>query len=138
MPILDKLIAFVSELINEFSGLTDGQKETILAVGAFIAVLPTLIKGLSGAAKAVEIVSKVISTLASGPIGLLIIAAAALVVAIAQNGDEIQAALQKVDDFLQGIFAKDWTEVFGPILGSVLNDFLSRVKEIWDGIKKRS
>ena len=59
----------------------------------------------------------------------------ALVALIATKGDEIQAILQKVDDFLQGIFAKDWTEIFGPVLGNILNGFFANVKNIWDSIK---
>ena len=55
---------------------------------------------------------------------------------IATKGDEIQAILQKVDDFLQGIFLMDWTQVFGPGLGDVLNAFFVNVKSIWDAVKR--
>lgn len=61
---------------------------------------------------------------------------AALITAIAFFGDDIQNILQGVDDFLQQIFVKDWTQVFGPILGGLLNEFLNRVKNVWDGIKQ--
>lgn len=63
-------------------------------------------------------------------------AVVALVVLIATKGDEIQAILQKVDDFLQGIFLMDWTQVFGPGLGDVLNAFFANVKNIWDAVKR--
>ena len=33
------------------------------------------------------------------------------------------------------IFAKDWTDIFGPVLGGILNTFSDQVKIIWDGIK---
>lgn len=38
------------------------------------------------------------------------------------------------DNFLQGVFTIDWTKQFG-ILGDVLNAFMARVKDIWNGIK---
>ena len=43
---------------------------------------------------------------------------------------------KKFDDWLQGVFAKDWGEVFGPVLGGILNGFLDTVKGIWDGLKQ--
>lgn len=136
MPMLEELIEFVSGLVEKFSGLTDEQKEVALAAAALIAVLPVLLKALSGVATGVETVSKVVSFLAANPIALLIAAIVALVALIATKGDEIQAILQKIDDFLQGVFAKDWTEVFGPVIGTVLNTFFANVKNIWDGVKK--
>jgi phage-related protein len=67
---------------------------------------------------------------------LLIGAIVGMVALFATKGDEIQEKLQQVDDFLQGVFAKDWTEVFGPILGGALNDFFELCKGIWDSLKK--
>lgn len=69
-------------------------------------------------------------------IPLLIAGVALLVLTIVKYGDEIKAKLQQVDDYLQNVFAKDWTEVFGPVLGSVLNKFFGLVKAVLDDIKK--
>ncbi len=72
----------------------------------------------------------------SNPIALVVGAVVAAVAMIALKGDEIQAVLQKVDDFLQNIFAMDWREIFGPVLGEILNAFFKNVKDIWDSIKR--
>lgn len=72
----------------------------------------------------------------TSPIGIVIAAIVALVAVVATKGDEIQALLQKVDDFLQNIFAKNWADVFGPVLGGILNGFFTNVKNIWDSIKR--
>ena len=72
----------------------------------------------------------------SNPIAVIVAAVAAAVIAIGTKGDELQALLQKFDDWLQGVFAKDWSEVFGPVLGGILNGFLDTVKGIWDGLKQ--
>ena len=37
---------------------------------------------------------------------------------------------------MQGIFVTDWTTVFGPVLGDILNGFFANVKNIWDSIKQ--
>ena len=87
------------------------------------------------AATVVTNFGKVIGLLTS-PITLVILAIGALVALIATKGDEIQAILQEVDDYLQNIFAINWTKIFGPVLGGVLNGFLASVKSIWDSVKR--
>lgn len=100
------------------------------AVSTLTTILPAVSSGLSG------IFGAVTSFVAANPIVLIIAAIVALVALIATKGDEIQALLQKLDDWLQGVFARDWTEVFGPVLGGILNGFFANVKAVWDSIKQ--
>ena len=100
------------------------------AVSMLIKILPAVSGGLS------SIFGAVTSFVAANPIVLIIAAIVALVALIATKGDEIQALLQKLDDWLQGVFARDWTEVFGPVLGGILNGFFANVKAVWDSIKQ--
>ena len=100
------------------------------AVSMLTKFLPAASSGLSG------IFGAVTSFVAANPIVLIIAAIVALVTLIATKGDEIQALLQKLDDWLQGVFARDWTEVFGPVLGGILNGFFANVKAVWDSIKQ--
>ena len=46
----------------------------------------------------------------------------------------VQSIFAGVNDFLQNIFAKDWTEQFGAF-GNVLNAFFANVENIWNAIK---
>ena len=94
--------------------------------GAVIAALGAIKTALSSA----------IAWIIANPMALIIAGIVALVVLIAIKGDEIKKLLEKLDAWLQGVFAKDWTEVFGPILGGILNGFFDFIKEIWDAIKK--
>ena len=71
----------------------------------------------------------------TSPIGIVTVAIIALVTLIVLKGEEIKMVLQSVDEFLQGIFVTDWTNVFGPILGGVLNGFFVTIKSIWESIK---
>lgn len=89
-------------------------------------VLPAVSKAFSGMA----------TFIVSNPIAAIVAAVAAAIIAIGVKGDELQALLQKFNDWLQGVFAKDWSEVFGPVLGGILNGFLDTVKGIWDGLKQ--
>ena len=97
---------------------------------AFFVLTSTTLPGLGQA------FSSVASFIVSNPIAAIVAAVVALVATIALKGDEIQALLQKVDDWLQGVFAKDWTEVFGPVLGGALNIFVDYIKDTWDSIKR--
>lgn len=48
---------------------------------------------------------------------------------------KVTEIFQKFNDWLSGIFAKDWTEQFG-IFGNVINGFMQNVQNIWESIKK--
>lgn len=152
-PILDSLSEGIGRFTEWFSGLDEETQNTIVTIGLLVAaaapVLMIIGNMVGGIGNLLVILSKigpivtgvgnvfssVFGFIAANPIVLLIAAIIGLVVLIAAKGDEIQAILQKVDDFMQNIFAKDWTEVFGPVLGNVLNGFFANLKNIWDSAK---
>lgn len=142
MPLFEKVVAGISSIIEWVGQLDETQINTILTIlavvaaisplasliakiSSFIAYLPTLITTLGTA----------MSWLAANPIVLIIAAIVGLVALIATKGDEIQALLNKLDAWLQGVFATDWTTIFGPVLGGVLNGFFDIVKGVWDSVK---
>lgn len=145
-PIVTRLTEMVVQALEWFNSLDSGTQMMILGTIAIVAALGPVMVAFSGVSSCITGVinilpvlqntfSSVLGFIAANPIVLLIAAIVGLVALIAIKGDEIQAALQKVDDFLQGVFARDWTEVFGPVLGGILNDFFAVVKGIWDSIK---
>lgn len=154
LPLVTMVTEKAAELIEWFNGLSDGAQTTIVVILSLVAAISPVagaISNVTGAISAVtgnldklvpmitrvkEVATGAISFLISSPIALIIAAIIALVVLIATKGDEIQAVLQKIDDFLQGVFAKDWTEVFGPVIGEALNTFFTNVKNIWDSVKE--
>ena len=124
-------------LKNIWDHLPGGAKFALSATAVVAAISP-IASGIAKVSSAVSVLSGLMPKLGTvfkaaftSPITWII----AFVALIATKGDEIQAILQKVDDFLQGIFAKDWTEIFGPVLGNILNGFFANVKNIWDSIK---
>ena len=93
--------------------------------------------GITAALAAVKTaVSSVISFIIANPIALIIAAIVALVVLIATKGDEIQKALDKVSTWLKNIFCRDWTQVFGPTLGGIMNGFVKIVGDIMGSVKQ--
>nr|DAP17704.1 MAG TPA: tail tape measure protein [Bacteriophage sp.] len=121
-------------LQNIWDHLPGGAKFALIGMGAVAAISPVA-GAISNIAGALSGLMKILPALAS-PVGLVVAAIVAAIAAIAIWGDEIQAALQKLDDWLQGVFARDWTELFGPVLGEQLNGFFASVKNIWDSIKQ--
>lgn len=152
IPLMEEIVPVIESVIAWLKGLDDGQIKlivTILALVAAISPVAGIVSGISGALGSVTSTingittilpkvqtafSSVFSFIAANPIVLLIAAIVALVTLIATKGDEIQALLQKVDAFLQGVFVTDWTEIFGPGLGDILNGFFANLKNIWDSI----
>ena len=135
-PVIEKIADILTKVTEYLSGLDDEQLQTIATVLMVIAAVSPLLSIISKVSLGVKGIAHLISFLIANPIAAIIAAVVALVALIAIKGDEIQAALQKLDDWLQGIFAKDWTEVFGPYLGGVLNNFFGQVKGFWDSIKQ--
>lgn len=129
LPLATMAVEKVTELINWFTSLDSETQKLIATVALFVAAISPVAGAISG-------ISGAISFLIANPIVALIAAIVALVALIALKGDEIQAVLQKVDDFLQGVFATDWREIFGPVLGEYLNAFMANVKNVWDAVKR--
>ena len=127
LPLATMAVEKVTELINWFTGLDSETQRLIVTVALFVAAISPVAGAISG-------ISGAISFLIANPIVALVAAIVALVALIAVKGDEIQAVLQKVDDFLQGVFATDWREIFGPVLGEYLNAFFANVQNIWNAI----
>lgn len=115
----------------------------LAAIGAGIAALKLVKLGTdiasiaSGAASLTSVFPALggAVTALTGPFGLVIAAITGVVLVINTFGDQIQAVLQSADDFLQGVFATDFTQVFGPVIGGVLNTFLDVFQGVWEAFK---
>ena len=141
-PVLEKVLGLLDGLLNLIGSLTTEQLETIMVILAVIAAISPLASLISTISSMVAFmptlitgVGTALTWLAANPIVLIIGLIVALVVLIATQGDKIKEIIGKVDDWLQNVFAKDWTEIFGPVLGGVLNGFFDVLSGIWEGVK---
>lgn len=134
-PTIELIIEKIGEVLEWVGSLDSDTLNMILTVGLVIAAISPLASIIGGISSAIGVLSSAISFIVANPIVLLIAAIVGLVTLIATKGDQIQAILQKVDNFLQNIFAKDWSKQFG-ILGEGLNVFFSVLKGVWDSVKK--
>ena len=76
-----------------------------------------------------------ISLLTGGPIPAIIAAIVAFCFACVTYGDEIIAAFNSILDFIKGIFLRDWREVFGETLGSIINGLTTGIADSIEGLK---
>lgn len=152
LPYLEKIVAIVQKAVDWFSSLDKGQQSMIVTILLMVAALSPVAGILSAVLGAVANLSLALPLLSSGlsaatgafgafsaalianPIGLVIAAIVALVAALAIFGDDIKAVLKSVDEYLQNVFATDFSETWG-VLGDILNGFLATAKDAWDGFK---
>lgn len=140
MPIIRDVVTAIQSFVDKLNSMDEGSRKTILTIAGIVAAIGPLLlvlgKIIGSVGTIMRVVSSVVGFIIANPIALIIAAVVGLVALIVAYGDEIKGWLQNFDDWLQGIFAKDWTEVFGPVLGEVLNAFFANLKNIWDSIKQ--
>lgn len=140
---MDTIVGYVHNFFDAVSNVVAfliENKETVIGVIGAIGLALTALKiveFVQSVKSGISEISGALSFLAANPVVLAIAGIAALIavlVLIVTKGEEIKAWLAGFNEWLQGVFATDWTEIFGPILGGVLNGFFALVKGIWDGI----
>lgn len=136
LPYIPQIIEGIETVLQYIREMDPETLKLIVGILAVVAAISPLLSALAGVAMAVSMVSNAISLLVANPIVLLVAAIVALVALIAVKGDEIQKKLQSLDDYLQNVFAKDWTKTFGPVMGGALNSFFDLFKSKWDAVKK--
>lgn len=142
LPLFEKVVSGISSIIEWVGSLDEQQLQTIITILGVVAAISPLASLISKISSMIAFIPTLLSTLGAAmtwlmanPIVLVIAGIVALVALIATKGDQIKNILNKVDAFLQGVFTKDWTEVFGPVLGGILNGFFDTVSAVWDSVK---
>lgn len=128
LPVMTELVSVVADLLAWFNSLDPQMQTLIVTMVILAAAIGPVTSGIMGMQAAITAIS-------ANPIVLAVAAAVAALAILIVYGDEVQDMLENLDEFLQGVFAKDWTEVFGPILGTALNTFFANVKNTWNLIK---
>lgn len=128
LPVMTELVSVVADLLAWFNSLDPQMQTLIVTMVLLAAAIGPVTSGIMGMQAAITAIS-------ANPIVLAVAVAVAALAILIVYGDEVQDMLEDLDEFLQGVFAKDWTEVFGPILGTALNTFFANVKNTWNLIK---
>lgn len=122
--IVDNWETIVSDLAVIAAGIA------AMKLAQFATDIGNVISGAATLTSTFPALGSVVTAL-TGPFGLVIAAVTGAVLIINTFGDQFQEILSNVDSYLQGIFAKDWTESFGAF-GNIINAFSVNVKNAWD------
>lgn len=141
LPVITPVIQFITDLLTKFSELDPGVRNIIVIIGVLVAAIGPVITSIGGLLSAISTIHAllpVFSAIIGGfnPVILVIGAVVAAIALLIANWDKVKETMQKFDDFLQQIFAKDFTEIFGPVLGNALNGFFKNIENIWNSIKQ--
>ena len=158
MPKIRDIVTHIQNFVDKLNAMDEGQKETILRIGMFVAALAPMLMGLGKVITFSANVSRALGTLSAGlvkaggfsgvftkALGLITSPAAIVVGAIAAitaviihlwNTNEdfrntITAIWQKIKDAFT-IFAAGISERLSA-LGITFSDATSAIKTIWDG-----
>ena len=142
-PVLEDLVGIIKGVTEWFSGLTDGQKQTILTILAVIAAIgPALVAfgkvatGISSIMKTAEMLKGFIDLSMLGPAGIIMLVIGALVLLYTKCEwfrDGVNAIVQAVVDFFKNAMdgiVKFFTETVPNVFNGVINFF----KENWQGL----
>ena len=142
------VVAAVGPLLIIIGQLSGGVGTVISVVGKLIPLLFGTATAEGAAATSTGLLSGALNFLAANPIVLVIAAIVAFIAiimhlwntnenfrnAVMEIWAKIQEIFQVFDDWLQEVFATDWTTQFGAF-GEVLNAFFKNMSNIWDAIK---
>lgn len=136
------MVAAISPIAKAVSLVSGGIGTLSGGISALVGGLTSGTAATKGLASALTLGKTAVTALGSainlGPVlafGALAAIIFEVVYAIYYFADDIRAALDSVDSWLQNVFAKDWTEVFGETLGGALNGFFDTFEGLWNSFK---
>lgn len=135
-PVVVETLA--KEIVKKLPALFGGWMTT-LKTWATGTLLPKVTGWISGKLVpailgALDKISAVVG-LSSGWVAIIALAVALILTCIVKNSDKVKEVLNKLGQWLSNVFCRDWTEVFGHVLGGILNVFVETVSGLLSGLK---
>ena len=140
LPMVQQVVAAISEWADEFKKLTPEQQEVIVKTALVVAALGPLLSTVGRLTSAIGTLLKLgpqiaqFAGTAAGSVALPLAAGVAFIAALAIWGDDIQRILGEVDAYLQNVFATDWSQTFWG-LGEPINTMLAHLRNFWNAFR---
>lgn len=142
-PILEDLVGLIKSVTEWFSGLTDGQKQTILAiVGVIAAIGPALVAfgkvatGISSIMKTAELLKGMVDLSILGPAGIIMLVIGAIVLLYTKCEwfrDAVNAVVDAVVKFFKD--SMDWViNFFTQTIPDTFNAVIKFFQDNWQGL----
>lgn len=138
LPIITPIIQSITKILKKFGEMDPWAQKLVIGIGIVVAAIGPLLTGIGGIITTVTTLIPIISMVGTAflPVLGIIAGVIAAIILLIANWDAIKAAMKRFDEFLTNVFATDFTEIFGPFLGNVLNGFVKSLKDVWNNIKK--
>lgn len=138
LPLVTPIIQGITNILKVFGKMSPGAQKLVVGIGLVVAAIGPLLTGVGGIITTVTTLLPILGTVGAAflPIVGAIAGAIAAIVLLIANWDKVKEVMQKFDTFLQDIFAKDFADIFGPVLGGALNVFFKNVESIWNSVKE--
>lgn len=138
LPIITPIIEKLTEIVDAFGNMPEGMQKAIIVIGLVVVALGPLLTVVGSVVSIIGTLIPMLSglSISFNPVILAVGAAVAAIALLIANWDAVMAVMQEFDDFLQNIFAIDFTEILGPVLGETLNAFFQNVENIWNSVKR--
>ena len=138
LPIITPIIEKLTEIVDAFGNMPEGMQKAIIVIGLVVVALGPLLTVVGSVVSIIGTLMPMLSglSISFNPVILAVGAAVAAIALLIANWDTVMAVMQEFDDFLQNVFAIDFTEIFGPVLGETLNAFSQNVENIWNSVKR--
>ena len=138
LPVIQPIVEFLTKMMEKFGEMSPTMQNIVVGVGLLVAALGPLLSIVGSVVSIIGTLMPLLSgvTIAFNPIALAVVAAGAALLILVANWEKVTEVMTKFDEFLQGVFATDFTEIFGPVLGESINAFFANVKNIWESIKQ--
>jgi len=150
--VITAITEFASALLAKFNELPAGTQSAVGGIVAAFAALSPVMSAISGLTGIIGKIPGLVSSIGgafsgalpalasffTGPAGIIALAIAAVggLVALYETNEDFRNALESFDEWLTGVFSRDWTESFGA-MGHVVNAFFTSVENIYNnGIKQ--
>lgn len=142
-PILEDICNVIRDVTQWFSGLTDGQKKTILAIAGVIAAIgPALVafgkvaSGINSIMKTAEMLKGFVDLSLLGPAGIIMLVIGALVLLYTKCEwfrDAVNAVVDAVVKFFKD--SMDWViNFFTKTLPDTFNSVIQFIQDNWQGL----
>lgn len=143
MPTVTKLVDGLKSILDWFANLDEGTKQAIITIGLVVAAVGPLlmiggqlITGISSLINIINTVGGVMSWASAGPIGLIILAVAALafgVYELIKNWDTVSAFFVDLWGKIKAAFDMGIAAITGVFTGAA-TAIVNTVKSIYDGV----
>lgn len=135
-----RVIGTISGAVSILTGATTTGTAAATGLATVFGVAAKVAGGISAIASGIAgAFSNLWGVIAANPLVAVLAAVAAAGIAVYKviddNAQQIRKGMEVVDSYLQNVFAVDFVNTMGPVIGGALNSFMASMENVWDTIQ---